>query len=87
MKRTLSEVEFIYYCEDEMGETDFCTKKDAIAAIRDGRKVGVKMSTMNLNLISLPYMEGFNREWPIAMPWAPESDLGFQAVEDEDLPF
>ncbi len=27
------------------------------------------------------------REWPIVTPWTPATDNGFQAVEDDDLPF
>lgn len=85
--RELPEVVFHYACEDEYGEFDFCTRGDALYALRTGRKVIVEMSTRNLNLIDLPYIDGFKREWPIAMPWVPAADYGFQAVEDDDLPF
>lgn len=87
--RKLPEVKFNYVCEDEHcnGQFDFCTRQDALYALRSGRRVIVEMSTKNLNLIKLPYIEGFKREWPIMMPWAPTADCGFQAVEDDDLPF
>ena len=85
--RELPEVKFYYVCEDEFGQFDFCTRDDAIYALRIGRRVTVEMSTKNLNLIELPYIDGFKCEWPIEMPWAPETDFGFHAVEDDDLPF
>lgn len=86
--RELPPVKFYYSCENEDREYDFCTRKDALEAIRHGRKVAVEgMQFYGYHLLKLPYIEGFEREWPIDMPYAPEIDYGFEAVEDWELPF
>ena len=78
-------VTFIYACEDERGEPDFCTRKECLRALREGRKAWVEnMYHWNEPLLNLKHYPDLHMEWPCWMPCAPEQ---FKPVEEDELPF